>query len=167
MASINKKKLADSVIEEIKRMIQNGELKKGDKVPNQNVFAAQLGVSRTSLREALSTLTRIGVFEQRPGFGTVLRSPIPALFTDHLAPPLISDRQASIELIEARRFIETGTAKLSVKNASSEQISEMGFLIKEMARPKNAITRPRTMRMPPTARPTVGSRPRTYAIAGE
>ncbi len=134
MPSINKKKLADSVIEEIKRMIQSGELKKGDKVPNQNVFAAQLGVSRTSLREALSTLTRIGVFEQRPGYGTVFRSGIPALFTDHLAPPLISDKHASIELIEARRFIETGTAELSVKNANPEQIDEMGLLIKQMNR---------------------------------
>ncbi len=134
MASINKKKLADSVIEEIKRMIKAGELKEGHKLPDQNTFAAQLGVSRTSLREALSTLTRIGVFEQRPGYGTVLRSRIPALFTDHLAPPLMSDRQASIELIEARRFIETGTAKLSVKNASPEQIGEMGHLIKEMTR---------------------------------
>ena len=134
MASINKKKLADSVIEEIKRMIQSGELKEGCKLPNQNAFAAQLGVSRTSLREALSTLTRIGVIEQRPGYGTVLRSRIPALFTDHLAPPLISDKQATIELIEARRFIEIGAAELSVKNASPEQINEMGLLIKEMPR---------------------------------
>jgi GntR family transcriptional repressor for pyruvate dehydrogenase complex len=134
MASINKKKLADSVIEEIKRMIKSGELKEGEKLPNQNVFAAQLGVSRTSLREALSTLTRIGVIEQRPGYGTVLRSRIPALFTDHLAPPLISDKEATIELIEARRFIEMGTAELSVKNASPEQIDEMGLLIKEMPR---------------------------------
>jgi len=134
MASINKKKLADSVIEEIKRMINSGEFRKGDKLPNQNVFAAQLGVSRTSLREALSTLTRIGVIEQRPGYGTVLRSHIPALFTDHLTPPLISDKQATIELIEARRFIEIGAAELSVKNASPKQIKEMGLLIKEMTR---------------------------------
>jgi len=134
MGSINKKKLADSVIEEIKRMIQSGELKEGNKLPNQNAFAAQLGVSRTSLREALSTLTRIGLIEQRPGYGTVLRSRIAALFTEHLAPPLISDKQASIELIEARRFIEIGAAELSVKNASPEQIKEMELLIKEMTR---------------------------------
>jgi GntR family transcriptional repressor for pyruvate dehydrogenase complex len=134
MVSINKRKLADSVIEEIKRMIQGGELKEGDKLPNQNLFAAQLGVSRTSLREALSTLTRIGVIEQRPGYGTVLRSRIPALFTDHLAPPLISDKEATIELIEARRFIEIGAAELAVKNVTSEQINEMGLLIKEMPR---------------------------------
>jgi GntR family transcriptional repressor for pyruvate dehydrogenase complex len=134
MASINKRKLADSVIEEIKRMIQNGELKEGCKLPNQNVFAAQLGVSRTSLREALSTLARIGVIEQRPGYGTVFRSRIPALFTDHLAPPLISDKQATIELIEARRFIEIGAVELSVRNGSPQQIDEMAFLIKEMTR---------------------------------
>jgi GntR family transcriptional repressor for pyruvate dehydrogenase complex len=132
MTSINKKKLADSVIDEIKRMIHSRELKEGDKLPDQNTFAAQLGVSRTSLREALTTLTRIGVFEQRPGYGTVLRSRIPALFTDHLAPPLISDKQATIELIEARRFIEIGAVELSVKNAGPEQIKEMGLLIKEM-----------------------------------
>ena len=134
MASINKRKLSDSVIEEIKRMIQNGELKEGYKLPNQNAFAAQLGVSRTSLREALSTLTRIGAIEQRPGYGTVLRSRIPALFTDHLAPPLISDKEATIELIEARRFIEIGAVDLSVRNGSPEQINEMGLLIKEMTR---------------------------------
>jgi GntR family transcriptional repressor for pyruvate dehydrogenase complex len=134
MASINKKKLADSVIEEIKRMIQSGELKEGHRLPDQNTFAAQLGVSRTSLREALSTLTRIGVIEQRPGYGTVFRSRIPVLFTDHLAPPLISDKQASIELIEARRFIEIGAAELAVKNASPEQIKEMELLIQEMPR---------------------------------
>jgi GntR family transcriptional repressor for pyruvate dehydrogenase complex len=134
MAPINKKKLSDSVIEEIKRMIQSGELKEGHRLPDQNTFAAQLGVSRTSLREALSTLNRIGVIEQRPGYGTVFRSRIPALFTDHLAPPLISDRQATIELIEVRRFIEVGAAELAVKNASPEQIKEMGLLIKEMPR---------------------------------
>ncbi len=132
MAYINKRKLADSVIEEIKRMIKSGEIKEGDKLPNQNTFAAQLGVSRTSLREALSTLTRIGVIEQRPGYGTVLRSRIPALFTEHLTPPLISDKEATIELIEARQYIEIGTIELAVKNVTQEQINEMGLLIKEM-----------------------------------
>lgn len=94
---IRRKKVADAVIEEIKRMIQSGELKEGDKLPNQNIFAAQLGVSRTSLREALNTLTRLGVTEQRPGYGTVLRSRVPAIFAEHMTPPLISDKQATID----------------------------------------------------------------------
>ena len=133
MASINKRKIADSVIEEIKRMISSGELKDGDKLPNQNEFAAHLGVSRTSLREALSTLTRIGVIEQRPGYGTVIRSRVPALYADHITPPLMSDREATIELTEARRVIEVGAAELSAQNATAEQIEEMRILIDGMA----------------------------------
>lgn len=137
MMAISRKKVADAVIEEIKRMMQSGELKEGQKLPNQNIFAAQLGVSRTSLREALNTLTRLGITEQRPGYGTVLRSRIPAIFVDHVNPPLISDKQATIELIEVRRFVEAGTAELSVKNIKSDQIKEMDSLIKEMHKSLN------------------------------
>lgn len=137
MMTISRKKVADAVIEEIKRMMQSGELKEGQKLPNQNIFAAQLGVSRTSLREALNTLTRLGITEQRPGYGTVLRSRIPAIFVDHVNPPLISDKQATIELIEVRRFVEAGTAELSVKNIKSDQIKEMDSLIKEMHKSLN------------------------------
>lgn len=137
MMTISRKKVADAVIEEIKRMMQSGELKEGQKLPNQNIFAAQLGVSRTSLREALNTLTRLGITEQRPGYGTVLRSRMPAIFVDHVNPPLISDKQATIELIEVRRFVEAGTAELSVKNIESDQIKEMDSLIKEMHKSLN------------------------------
>jgi GntR family transcriptional regulator, transcriptional repressor for pyruvate dehydrogenase complex len=133
MVSINKKKLADSVIEEIKRMINNGELREGDKLPNQNEFAAQLGVSRTSLREALSTLTLIGVIEQRPGFGTVIRSRAPALYANHLTPPLMSDEKATTELIEARRYIEMGGAELAAAYATAEEIEELKTLVNTMA----------------------------------
>ena len=50
MARIVKKKLSDSVLEELGRMVEAGELKRGDKLPPQDQLAAQLGVSRPSLR---------------------------------------------------------------------------------------------------------------------
>jgi GntR family transcriptional regulator, transcriptional repressor for pyruvate dehydrogenase complex len=130
MAIIKKKKMADSVIEEIKRMIESGELKEGDKLPNQNEFAAQLNVSRTSLREALRVLDLLGAIEQRPGFGTVIRKYNPVLFsTSMVAPPLMSDTRATIELIEARAIIETGAAELAARNASDDQIKRLSGLI--------------------------------------
>jgi len=133
LTSIKRKKLADAVIEEIQRMIDNGELKEGDKLPNQNEFAAQLGVSRPSLREALHTLTLIGAVEQRPGLGTVLRSRKQAMFAEHLSPPLVSDHETTIELVEARRHIESGIAELAVKNAGDEDIRELKHLVDAMA----------------------------------
>ncbi|MEN8247009.1 MAG: FadR/GntR family transcriptional regulator [Thermodesulfobacteriota bacterium] len=137
MAAIKKKKLADSVIAEIKRMIKSGELKEGDKLPNQLEFAAQLGVSRPSLREALHTLTLIGAVEQRPGLGTVIKSANSAIWTELLSPPLVSDVQASLELVEARRFIEVAVAKLAVKNATGKDIQKMKKLVADMTKALN------------------------------
>ena len=134
MALIKKKKLADEVIDEIKRMIQSGELKEGDRLPNQNELAAQLGVSRTSLREAFNTLSVLGILEQHQGYGTIVKSKFSALYADHLSAPFITDEKATMELLEARQFIEIGAARLAAKNATPKQIKEMGVLIDDMAK---------------------------------
>ena len=132
MPTIRRKKLADAVLEEIKRMVTAGELKEGDKLPNQNDFSTQLGVSRPSLREALHTLNLIGVIEQRPGLGTVIKSANPALWLQQLSPPLVSDAKASLELLEARRFIEVGVVELAVHHATVKDIERMGKLVRQM-----------------------------------
>lgn len=60
----------DLIIEEIERRLLAGELKPGDKLPDQHELAAELNVSRPSVREALSALERIGVTESTRGRGT-------------------------------------------------------------------------------------------------
>lgn len=131
--SINRKKLADAVVEEIRRRIERGVLQEGDRLPNQHQFAAELGVSRTVLREALHTLAMLGVIEQRPKAGTIIRDRTPFLYAHHMTPPLIADADATVELIEARRFIELGTVELAVKNATEEEMRQMGLLVDAMA----------------------------------
>ncbi|MEW5912176.1 MAG: FadR/GntR family transcriptional regulator [Thermodesulfobacteriota bacterium] len=131
---IIKKKVPDSVLAEIRRMIISGELKEGDKLPNQSEFAAQLGVSRPSLREALQALTQLGAIEQRPGVGTILVARSPALLAGHLELPLISDAEATLQLVEARRVIELGVVSLAVTRASQEELEAIGQLLAEMER---------------------------------
>ncbi|RJX34898.1 MAG: FadR family transcriptional regulator [Desulfarculus sp.] len=131
---IVKKKVPDSVLAEIRRMIISGEFKEGDKLPNQNEFAAQLGVSRPSLREALQTLTQLGAIEQRPGVGTILVARSPALLAGNLELPLISDTEATLQLVEARRVIEMGMVSLAVTRASQEELAAIGQVLKEMER---------------------------------
>ena len=133
MARIIKKKLSDSVLDEIRRMIQSGDIKEGDKLPNQNEFADQLGVSRPSLREALQTLNRMGAIEQRPGLGTVLVSRASALLSDDLNLPFMSDGQATGELLETRRLIETGMMELAVERATENEIRHIGKVMDEMS----------------------------------
>ncbi len=134
--SVVRKKTADYVVDEIKRMIGSGEIKPGQKLPNQHEFSSLLGVSRTSLREAFSTLARLGVIEQKPRMGTIVKSQVHSCYSDYLTPPLISDQQTTMELIEARRFIELGVVELAVKNATDEEIDGLEKLIERM---KNAV----------------------------
>lgn len=132
MGRVIKKKLAESVLDEISRMVESGELKEGDKLPNQNELAAQLGVSRPSLREALKILEDIGAIEQRPKYGTVFKGRSQILYSSHLTPPLLEDEAAVIELIEARKFIEMACVELAAVKATDREIEELGRLVEKM-----------------------------------
>jgi GntR family transcriptional repressor for pyruvate dehydrogenase complex len=130
--SEKKPKLSDIVIIEIKEMIRRGDLRLGDKLPNQNEFAQQLGVSRPSLREALTQLTRLGVFEQKPGVGTILKAANPDLWAEHPVSPLLSDSAATIELTEARKSIETVVVQYAVNRITDAEIDALAEHIANM-----------------------------------
>lgn len=59
-----------TTVSRIQKMIRTGELRKGEPLPSQRVFAEQLSVSRGSLREALSILETIGMLRTEPRRGT-------------------------------------------------------------------------------------------------
>ena len=132
MGKVVRKKICDSVIDEIRRMILNGELKEGDKLPNQNDFAQSLNVSRLSLREALQTLDWMGAVQQRPGLGTFLISRAPIFLVSGLELPLMSDAEATFELLEARRLFESRMVDLVVTRASDEEIADIGLIMSKM-----------------------------------
>lgn len=125
-------KVADLVIQEIKRMVESGELRQGDKLPNQNDFSRQLGVSRPSLREALSRLTKQGIIEQSPGVGTVLRTENPDLWVEHPPPPPLTDSRATIELTDARKAIESLVVELAVQRMTAREVKALERSVKNM-----------------------------------
>jgi GntR family transcriptional repressor for pyruvate dehydrogenase complex len=132
MGRVVKQNLADRVIEEIRRMIESGELKEGDKLPNQYELATQMGVSRSVLREAFHTLALMGVIEQSPGVGTIVRRQVPNVPFNQFHLSLVSNAQETRDLIQARRYIEVGTVELAVQKATDAQIEQMKTLIEEM-----------------------------------
>ena len=71
----NSSRLADSTANQILKMIEEEErFSVGDKLPNENDFAAELGVSRSTLREAVKILTTYGILEIKRGKGTFVTS---------------------------------------------------------------------------------------------
>jgi len=132
VAVIAKKKLSEIVINEIRKRMDRGELAIGDKLPNQNQLAQELGVSRTSLREAMNILDLLGVIEQKPGFGTAIRKKIPEINPEGLKPTLLSDSKTTSELLEARSIIESGAVKLATVHATEKQVQTLSDLVERM-----------------------------------
>ncbi|MFC0470474.1 GntR family transcriptional regulator [Halalkalibacter kiskunsagensis] len=65
------------IIEKIKKDIESGILEPGEKLPSENKLAKDLGVSRTTLREALRILEEEGIVIRKHGIGTFInRKPI-------------------------------------------------------------------------------------------
>ena len=73
IARMDNSSLTDRVLAAIVAEIQNGTFPEG-KLPSEPDLARNLGVSRTTVRAALSPLEQLGVLERRPGLGTRLRS---------------------------------------------------------------------------------------------
>jgi GntR family transcriptional repressor for pyruvate dehydrogenase complex len=133
-----KRKLSDYVIDEIKRMLKSGELQEGSKLPNQNEFAQQLGVSRLPLREAMQKLRLMGVIEEKPGVGTHIVVGDPSLWGLKMEAPLINDAQATFEFIEARKSLELPIIKASINRVTKE---ELELLKKDVAHMEDALRR--------------------------
>lgn len=58
--------------EQIRKEIRKSEYKKGKKLPNEAVLAQQLGISRSTLRQAINVLVQKGLLIRRKGIGTVV-----------------------------------------------------------------------------------------------
>ena len=107
-------RLTDVAIARIKEMIAAGELAPGQRLPREQDLARQLGLSRSSLREAVRALTLIKVLETRQGDGTFVTSLDSDLLLESVAfvTHLVRDSQI-VDIWEVRRLLEPAAAALA------------------------------------------------------
>jgi GntR family transcriptional regulator len=68
-------KLHEQARRRIEQLIADRAIKTGDRIPTESELAAELKVSRTTIRSALKVLEQEGKLERTPGRGTILRQP--------------------------------------------------------------------------------------------
>ncbi|HYU67139.1 MAG TPA: GntR family transcriptional regulator, partial [Jatrophihabitantaceae bacterium] len=66
--------VTDEAIEKLREMIVSGRLKPGDRLPREADLATSLGLSRSSLREAVRALSLVRILDVRQGDGTYVSS---------------------------------------------------------------------------------------------
>jgi len=108
-------------IESIRELIVSGEWGPGTRLPREADLAAQLGLSRNSLREAVRALALARVLEVRQGDGTYVSSlePSELLAPTQFATHLLRGRTV-LELFEVRRMLEPEAAAMAARRADDE-----------------------------------------------
>jgi GntR family transcriptional regulator, transcriptional repressor for pyruvate dehydrogenase complex len=113
------------VVEHVRRLLEAGQLKPGDRLPPERDLATQMGVSRPSVRSGLRSLQTMGIVRSRQGSGTYIVDGPARLGGDPLRFLAALHGFTREEMFEARRVLEVGTVGLSAERATPEQIAVM------------------------------------------
>ncbi len=122
----------DRVVEHVRRLLEGGELKPGDRLPSERDLAAALGVSRPSVRSGLEALDAMGVVVSRRGAGTFIANGPPTLGAEPLSLLATLHGFTPNEMFEARLVLEVGVAALAAEHAAPEQLATMAEEVTEM-----------------------------------
>lgn len=122
--------LTDEAIDKIKEMITSGRLRPGEKLPREADLAAELGLSRNSLREAVKALSMINVLDVRQGDGTYATSLAPSLLLEALSFIVDFHRDDTVlEFLEVRRILEPAATAMAAVRMSEEGRKELGDIL--------------------------------------
>jgi DNA-binding FadR family transcriptional regulator len=125
--------VTEEAIDKIRERIVNGSWGPGDRLPKESELAADLGLSRNSLREAVRALSQLRVLEVRQGDGTYVSSLEPDLllestgFVSHL---LLGD--TAVELYEVRRILEAAAASLAAGRIDAGEKDDLARILQRM-----------------------------------
>jgi GntR family transcriptional repressor for pyruvate dehydrogenase complex len=125
--------LTDEAIARIRTMIQSGDLPPGARLPPEHELAAQLGISRSGIREAVKVLASARVLDVRRGDGTYVTSLAPALLLEGVGFAIeLLQGETLLEVMEVRRLLEPAATAVAAERITDRQLDELGDLMQTM-----------------------------------
>jgi GntR family transcriptional repressor for pyruvate dehydrogenase complex len=106
-------------------MINTGHYKAGSKLPSERTITEQMGVSRPSLREAISALQIVGILESRPGDGTYVSTPVATEDLMRRAVSVLEECDSPFENMQARKALEIGAVRLAITVATDADLKAL------------------------------------------
>lgn len=127
-------RIFEQAVEQIRSLIEGGELAAGEKLPNEQELSRQLNVSRSSVREALRVLEAEGLVEVRRGSGTyVTLRPNLAQRRSELAHWLEQREETLEQVLQVRESIEGLAASLAAARVTPSALAELRAIVDEQA----------------------------------
>ncbi len=118
-------RIYEKIAFEIEQLIKDGYLKVGDFLPSERTLANKLGVSRTSVREALRYLQSNHTVLTIPGEGTKIITNDVNILTKSFSEALSLSQLISLDLMEAREVIEVKNACFAAERATKSDLRRM------------------------------------------
>jgi GntR family transcriptional repressor for pyruvate dehydrogenase complex len=129
--------LTERVAGVLLKKISEGGFAPGTRLPSENVLAAEFGVSRTVLREAISRLKHEGVVEGRQGSGVYVTEQA-RVRPLRIQMTAVESLESILQIIELRRAIEAEAASQAALRHSSAQWMEIECTLKKIDDDENA-----------------------------
>ncbi len=147
LRSVNARQdVVSQVVEQFKELLINGSLRPGDRIPPEPVLCEQLGVSRTAVREAIRTLSAVGLVEVRRGNGTFIATAPQEAPLQLLAMAFMLTTTSSGSLIELRQVFESACGELVIRNARPDDFERLDEQVQRFREAVQADESPSVLR---------------------
>ena len=134
MEKIKKSNLVDEVYSQLLVILASGQYPEGSKLPSESQLSEALGVSRNTVRTAMSKLIALGIVENQQGYGNCVRSMNIGMYANSILPCMLANGQDLAAATEYRIGIESMAARLAAQKATPEQICRLYELCEEAAK---------------------------------
>ncbi len=130
--AIQNLKMPEEIVRHIRSMIKKGRLNPGQKLPSERNLAQMLGVGRSTLREAMKTLSTLGFSEIKERRGAFVKSLGAVMIPDTVTQLLDQDRSQVKDLYDLRMDLEVGAAFMAAKNRTIDDLHHLERLLTDM-----------------------------------
>lgn len=123
--SATERKVYEEILLQIHDIVQQKNLRPGDKLPSERDLSEMLNAGRSSVREALRALELLGLIETRRGEGTFLKNYRHNRLIDILGMFVLRDAKTKKDLVEMRKILEIDAVRLACRRATSKHFEDM------------------------------------------
>jgi GntR family transcriptional repressor for pyruvate dehydrogenase complex len=133
LKAVTKKRAYESIVEQIRGLIEKGKLKQGDQLPTEKELSETFKVSRSTVREAVLSLDTMKLVERRQGEGTYVIASSEEAIIQPLAATLLRGKDEIIDVFNLRSVLEPEIAQLASLHATPKTIKRLEEILERQA----------------------------------
>lgn len=137
LSPVKKQSIVSDIVKNLIKYLTAGQVKPGERLPSERQLSEQIGVGRTTLREALKTLNVLGIIDVRPGDGNYLRESDSRILSQVLEWGIYLGERRIVDLLEARQKLEVDIVDLASVRRTEADLEELGEILRQMKESKS------------------------------